>query len=96
MEESPAIPLEHLIVDGVYTFKPAREHSQATCMNCGSDVYYVMYGRIMVYKGYWDGCHRFEYIAPFMCPGCQTWFITHTDTGQMDVTEEFRKLLDKK
>lgn len=79
-----------------YVFKP-HDGGKISCVTCGADVFYVCYGRLMIYQGVQEGVHIFKYVEPFLCPGCNKFFEYNQEFGgTLDVTQEFLKLMEKK
>lgn len=79
-----------------YTWTPHKDQ-KVNCLECGADVWYVLYARILVYKGFVEGAHYFEHPSPPLCPSCGRLFTYHKEYTRIDVTQEFEaiKKLDK-
>lgn len=67
------------------------------CLNCSHNIAEQVSGSTMIYLGKLDGHNFFIYDNPPECPQCH-FFMRHHIEGAaiIDVTDEFRKLLDKK
>lgn len=79
-----------------YAFRP---NQPVFCSQCTSEITQEMDGRLMIYLGVLDEIqHVFVYDDPPKCGNCGFVFRWHIDHAQppIDVTAEFRDLLDKK
>lgn len=66
------------------------------CETCKNDVSEVFRDSVLLYLGVLDGYDFFIYDQPPQCPHCRSITRYHIAKPVFDVTEEFRKLLDKK
>jgi len=77
----------------VYNFNP--DHP-VICLNCGEDLSEQAKKSLLIYLGKLDGEDLFIYNTPPECPVCHHVLRWHVHQWRIDVTDEFRKLLDRR
>ena len=78
----------------VYQFNPP---VPVLCLNCSEDLTEQVKKSLMIYLGKLDGQDFFIYDNPPQCPSCNFSLRYHHERQfNIEVTDEFAKLLDKK
>ena len=93
----PIRPTQVILERGkYYTFRPV---NPVFCMQCVSEITQEMDGKLMIYLGVLDAIsYLFVYNDPPQCKHCGfsfRWHVEHVNPP-IEVTAEFRGLLDKK